>query len=79
VIGNVYVTDADDHDSGDKTFEVDPMTAADAEEQFQVNKETGNITMKAGTKAGTYTLFVRVRSLMSLSVSIYIKLMWIIL
>ncbi|XP_047738594.1 DE-cadherin [Hyalella azteca] len=60
VIGNVYVTDADDHDSGDKTFEVDPMTAADAEEQFQVKKETGNITMKAGTKAGTYTLFVRV-------------------
>ena len=60
VVGSVYVTDADDHDVDDKTFEVDAATPYETEQHFTVDKNSGNITMLSGTSAGDYTLIVKV-------------------
>ncbi|KAB7495137.1 Neural-cadherin, partial [Armadillidium nasatum] len=60
VIGSVYVTDADDYDVDDKTFEFDPSTPSEDQQFFEINFNTGNITMKRGTGAGDYTLVVQV-------------------
>ena len=60
VIGTVFVTDADDHDVDDKTFEVDPATSGAVERWFTVDKSSGNITMAAGTPPGDYTLIAKV-------------------
>ncbi|XP_042874776.1 neural-cadherin-like [Penaeus japonicus] len=60
VIGAVHVTDLDDYDLEDKTFEVDPMTSSDVATHFRVNHETGNITMLKGTPSGQHVLRVKV-------------------
>ncbi|XP_037788080.1 neural-cadherin-like isoform X1 [Penaeus monodon] len=60
VIGAVHVTDLDDYDLEDKTFEVDPMTSSDVATHFQVDHETGNITMLKGTPSGIHVLRVKV-------------------
>lgn len=59
VIGSVYVTDLDDYDVTDKIFELDPSSPADGT-YFEVNLNTGNITMRKGTPEGTHTLRVKV-------------------
>ncbi|XP_063591912.1 neural-cadherin-like, partial [Penaeus indicus] len=59
VIGSVYVTDLDDYDVTDKIFELDPSSPSDGT-YFEVNLNTGNITMKKGTPEGTHTLRVKV-------------------
>lgn len=59
VIGSVHVTDLDDHDVNDKIFELDPSSPSDGT-FFDVNLNTGNITMKKGTPEGTHTLRVKV-------------------
>nr|XP_027206874.1 putative neural-cadherin 2 [Penaeus vannamei] len=60
VIGAVHVTDLDDYDLEDKSFEVDPMTSSDVATHFQVDHETGNITMLKGTPSGIHVLRVKV-------------------
>lgn len=61
LIGSVYVTDADDYDVPDKTFNVDSTrTKEEAMQYFGVSQSNGNITMKTGTPGGNYTLFVKV-------------------
>ena len=60
VVGSVYVTDADDYDIDDKTFEIDPSTSNTVETRFSVDKNSGNITMRAGTAPGLYVLIVKV-------------------
>nr|XP_053644289.1 LOW QUALITY PROTEIN: neural-cadherin-like [Cherax quadricarinatus] len=60
VIGSVYVSDEDDHDRQDKTFEVDASTSPEVAARFKVDLYTGNITMVKGTSAGTHVLRVKV-------------------
>ncbi|XP_042222994.1 neural-cadherin-like isoform X2 [Homarus americanus] len=60
VIGTVYVTDLDDYDVGDKTFEIDAITRSGVDTHFDVDYNNGNITMKKGTPEGTYELKVKV-------------------
>lgn len=60
VIGSVHVTDLDDHDLGDKTFELDPTTASDVATHFQVDHNSGKIIMLKGTPAGRHVLRVKV-------------------
>ncbi|CAL4067626.1 unnamed protein product, partial [Meganyctiphanes norvegica] len=60
VIGSVYVTDADDYDIIHKTFEVDATTSGDVQAYFEVDHNSGNITMRRGTPGGVYVLNVRV-------------------
>ncbi|KAK7079949.1 hypothetical protein SK128_012924 [Halocaridina rubra] len=60
VIGSVYVSDLDDHDVGDKTFEIDPATGPETELYFTVDHDSGNITMKKGTPEGEHALVVKV-------------------
>ncbi|XP_064099901.1 neural-cadherin-like isoform X2 [Macrobrachium nipponense] len=60
VIGAVYVTDLDDYDLVDKVFEVDATTSSDVANHFQVDVNSGNITMLKGTPAGCHLLRVKV-------------------
>ncbi|XP_069177748.1 DE-cadherin isoform X2 [Procambarus clarkii] len=60
VIGSVYVTDLDDYDVVDKTFEIDPTTSSEVSNYFDVGFSNGNITMQKGTPEGTYVLRVKV-------------------
>ncbi|CAL4082232.1 unnamed protein product, partial [Meganyctiphanes norvegica] len=60
VIGSVYVTDADDDDLDDKTFNIDATTVSEVENHFSVDANTGNITMKRGTREGIFELRVKV-------------------
>ncbi|XP_042876462.1 neural-cadherin-like [Penaeus japonicus] len=61
VIGSVHVTDLDDHDLGDKTFELDPTTASDVATHFQVDHNSGKIIMLKGTPAGRHVLRIKVQ------------------
>ncbi|KAK3855468.1 hypothetical protein Pcinc_038136, partial [Petrolisthes cinctipes] len=61
VIGAVHVTDADDDDRQDKTFDVDASTSLEVATHFKVDYYTGDITMLKGTPAGTHVLRVKVR------------------
>lgn len=67
VIGTVHVTDDDDHDRQDKTFEVDASTSLEVASHFKVDLYTGHITMLRGTPAGTHVLRVKVRERKSAS------------
>ncbi|XP_069172771.1 LOW QUALITY PROTEIN: DE-cadherin-like [Procambarus clarkii] len=60
VVGSVHVTDEDDHDRQDKTFEVDASTSPEVAARFKVDLYSGNITMLKGTPAGTHVLRVKV-------------------
>ncbi|XP_069958190.1 DE-cadherin-like isoform X2 [Cherax quadricarinatus] len=60
VIGTVYVTDLDDYDVGDKTFEIDATTPPEVDTYFDVDLNSGNITMQKGTPEGNYVLRVKV-------------------
>ncbi|XP_063879745.1 neural-cadherin-like isoform X3 [Scylla paramamosain] len=60
VVGSVHVTDRDDHDREDKTFQVEPSSGLEAAAHFTVDLYTGDITMLRGTPAGTHTLTVTV-------------------
>ncbi|XP_066976553.1 DE-cadherin-like isoform X4 [Macrobrachium rosenbergii] len=60
VIGTVYVTDEDDHDIGDKYFDIDATTPPETEPYFSVDHDTGSITMRKGTPEGDHTLRVKV-------------------
>ncbi|CAL4123184.1 unnamed protein product, partial [Meganyctiphanes norvegica] len=60
VIGSVYVTDADDDDLNDKTFIIDATTVSEVENHFSVDFNTGNVTMKRGTREGIFVLRVKV-------------------
>ena len=60
-MGSVHVTDRDDHDREDKTFQVEPNSGGEATAHFTVDLYTGDITMLRGTPAGTHTLTVTVR------------------
>ena len=61
VIGTVYVTDLDDHDVTDKVFEIDPSTSMEVDTFFDVDYNSGEITMMKNTPSGTYLLRVKVR------------------
>ena len=58
VIGRVYVEDPDDWDLPDKTFS---WLEGEDYRHFELNTDTGNITMKYGTPNGTYPLRFEVR------------------
>ncbi|XP_045109629.1 neural-cadherin-like isoform X3 [Portunus trituberculatus] len=60
VVGAVHVTDRDDNDREDKTFQVEPSSGLEATAHFTVDLYTGDITMLRGTPAGTHTLTVTV-------------------
>ena len=60
VIGSVHVTDNDDHDRQDKTFQMERSNDLEAAAHFTVDLYTGDITMLRGTPAGTHTLKVTV-------------------
>lgn len=60
VIGTVYVTDLDDYDTSDKVFEIDPTTALEVDTWFDVDYNSGDITMLKDTPSGTYLLRVKV-------------------
>ncbi|XP_045109425.1 neural-cadherin-like isoform X4 [Portunus trituberculatus] len=60
VVGSVHVTDSDDHDRQDKTFQLEPSSGLEAATHFTVDLYTGDITMLRGTPAGTHTLTVTV-------------------
>ncbi|XP_045108970.1 neural-cadherin-like isoform X2 [Portunus trituberculatus] len=60
VIGSVHVTDSDDHDRQDKTFQLEQSSGLEAATHFTVDLYTGDITMLRGTPAGTHTLTVTV-------------------
>ncbi|XP_045109335.1 neural-cadherin-like isoform X2 [Portunus trituberculatus] len=60
VIGSVQVTDDDDHDRQDKTFQVDASTSLEVASHFKVDLYTGDITMLRGTPSGTHVLRVKV-------------------
>lgn len=55
-IGRVYVDDPDDWDLPDKMFAWDSSLS----HEFELNYRTGMITMKSGTRGGTYHLKFRV-------------------
>ena len=57
VVGRVYVDDPDDWDLPDKTFS---WLAGQEYRHFQLDRETGNITMRYGTPNGTYPLQFKV-------------------
>lgn len=62
VIGSVYVTDADDDDVKDKYFTLLPSNGQDQlDTYFDVDYNSGNITMNKGTPEGSYSLKVKVR------------------
>ncbi|KAG0724386.1 DE-cadherin [Chionoecetes opilio] len=60
VIGTVHVTDLDDYDVGDKVFEIDPSTNHEVDTNFDVDYNSGEITMLKGAPDGTYLLRVKV-------------------
>lgn len=60
VVGSVHVTDSDDHDRQDKTFQMEPSNGLEAATHFTVDLYTGDITMMRGTPPGTHTLMVTV-------------------
>lgn len=60
VIGTVYVTDLDDYDINDKVFEIDPSTSLEVDTYFDVDYNSGEITMMKDTPSDTYLLRVKV-------------------
>ena len=58
VVGRVYVEDPDDWDLPDKTFS---WLEGEEYRHFELDPDTGNITMKYGTPNGSYPLKFQVR------------------
>ena len=59
VVGRVYVEDPDDWDLPDKTFS---WLEGEQYRHFELDTDTGNITMKYGTPNGSYPLKFQVRT-----------------
>ena len=59
VVGRVYVEDPDDWDLPDKTFS---WLSGQEYSHFQLDRDTGNITMRYGTPNGSYPLQFQVRT-----------------
>ncbi|XP_053674739.1 DE-cadherin [Anopheles nili] len=59
-VGRVYVDDPDDWDLPDKTFFWDEATRSQSVEFFDMNRDTGMITMRQGTRGGEYDLLFNV-------------------
>ncbi|XP_052897559.1 DE-cadherin-like [Anopheles moucheti] len=55
-VGRVYVDDPDDWDLPDKTFQWDDATRRQSVDFFDLNRDTGMITMLQGTRGGEYEL-----------------------
>ncbi|XP_052893938.1 DE-cadherin [Anopheles moucheti] len=55
-VGRVYVDDPDDWDLPDKTFQWDDATRHQSVDFFDLNRDTGMITMLQGTRGGEYEL-----------------------
>ncbi|XP_050072812.1 DE-cadherin-like [Anopheles maculipalpis] len=55
-VGRVYVDDPDDWDLPDKTFQWDDATRNQSVDFFDLNRDTGMITMLQGTRGGEYEL-----------------------
>ncbi|XP_061519659.1 DE-cadherin [Anopheles gambiae] len=55
-VGRVYVDDPDDWDLPDKTFMWDDATRHQSVDFFDLNRDTGMITMLQGTRGGDYEL-----------------------
>uniref|UniRef100_A0A182XLI7 DE-cadherin n=1 Tax=Anopheles quadriannulatus TaxID=34691 RepID=A0A182XLI7_ANOQN len=55
-VGRVYVDDPDDWDLPDKTFMWDDATRHQSVDFFDLNRDTGMITMLQGTRGGDYKL-----------------------
>ncbi|XP_053663835.1 DE-cadherin-like [Anopheles marshallii] len=55
-VGRVYVDDPDDWDLPDKTFQWDDATRHQSVDYFDLNRDTGMITMLQGTRGGEYEL-----------------------
>uniref|UniRef100_A0A182WJR5 DE-cadherin n=1 Tax=Anopheles minimus TaxID=112268 RepID=A0A182WJR5_9DIPT len=55
-VGRVYVDDPDDWDLPDKTFQWDDATRHQSVDFFDLNRDTGMITMLQGTRGGKYEL-----------------------
>ena len=58
VVGRVFVEDPDDWDLPDKTFS---WLEGEEYRHFELDTDTGNITMKYGTPNGSYPLKFQVR------------------